>query len=170
MAACDHQDGSRSPNEPGETLSQSALIDRLEEEINRAARHGTPLGCLLLRLDGQREIERAHGQRLITELLAYTSAALRREFRRFDRVGDLEEGELLALLPGADAAAAEIVARRALGRLRAIKIEVRGARQPLRVCASIAQWREGQTAAHLIAQVRAAAPDERLGFLDALRI
>jgi GGDEF domain-containing protein len=170
MAAYDHTDGSRLPSEPRKTLCKPALIDRLEEEITRAGRHGTPLGCLLVRLDGRLEMQRTHGQRLIGELFVYARGTLSREVRRFDRLGDLEEGELLVLLPGADSASAEVVARRVLERLRAIKIEARGSRQTVRVCAAIAQWQEGQTAAHLIAQARAAAVDERLVFRDALGI
>lgn len=170
MAACDHQDESRPPNQPGKHLSERALLDRLEEEINRAARQGVPLSCLLLRLDARREMERAHGQWLMSELRSYTSATLAREFRRFDRLGHLDDGALLTLLPGADAAAAEIVARRVLDRVRAIKIEVRGTRRSVRVCASVAQWQRGQTAADLISQVRAVAAHERMDFRDALGV
>lgn len=168
MAACDHQDGSRPPNQTGKQLLDRVLLDRLEEEINRAARHGTALSCLLLALDARREMERVHGRRLMAELRSYASTALTREFRRFDRVGHLDDGALLALLPGADAAAAEIVARRVLDRVRAIKVEVRGARRSVRVCASVAQWQQGQTARELIAQVRTVAAHERVGFRDAL--
>ncbi|MGH2831793.1 MAG: hypothetical protein ACRDK2_03380, partial [Solirubrobacteraceae bacterium] len=66
MAACDHQDESRPPNQTSKRLSGNALLDRLEEEINRAARQGVALSCLLLCLDARREMERAHGQRLMS--------------------------------------------------------------------------------------------------------
>jgi GGDEF domain-containing protein len=170
MAARDPQDDSRPPNHVRRPISRAELADRLEEEISRACRNDTPLGLLLVRLDGQREVERVHGQRLASELFAYASHALTREFRRFDRLGDLGGGEFLALLPGADTIAAEIVARRVLGRLRAIKIEIRSRRQPVWVCASSLQWHKGQTANQAIEELRAAAAHERLGFKDALRI
>lgn len=170
MAACDHQDASRPPDQLGESLPQLTLIQRLEEEIDRALRHGTPLSCLLLHLDAQQEMERTHGQLLMSELHSYTSATLARQFRRFDRLGRLDDGGLLALLPGADASAAELVARRVLSRVRAIKVEIRGARQSVRVCASVAQWRSGQTAQELISEVCAVAAHERLGFRDALGV
>ena len=65
-----------------------------------------------------------------------------RELRRFDRVGRPSERELLVVLPGADGPRGEIVARRVLERLRAIKIEADGERRPLRVSVGLAAWRE----------------------------
>ncbi len=49
MAASDHNPRSH-PLPPGLTvcLSATALAERLEEEINRAGRHDTPLSCLLV--------------------------------------------------------------------------------------------------------------------------
>ncbi|HEY7933769.1 MAG TPA: diguanylate cyclase [Solirubrobacteraceae bacterium] len=146
------------------------MIERMQEEILRAQRHGTALGAVLLKLDERREIERAHGRRLCTEVFSYTSGELVRQLRRFDRLGGLEDGELLALLPGADILRSEIVARRVLMRLRAIKIEVRERREAMGVHASIAQWTQGQTAELLIEHARVAAAHEQLGFQDALRV
>ena len=83
--------------------------------------------------------------------------ALRRELRRFDRVGRPSEGELAVLLPGADGPRGEIVARRALARLRAIKVEADGERRPLRVSVGLAAWREDVGGEELMAQTRAAA-------------
>lgn len=78
MAACDPQGDSR-PNHVRRPISRAELAGRLEEEISRACRHDTPLGLLLVRLDGQREVERVHGQRLASELFAYASHALTSE-------------------------------------------------------------------------------------------
>jgi GGDEF domain-containing protein len=77
--------------------------------------------------------------------------------RRFDRVGHAAEGELLVVLPGADERRGEIVARRALGRLHAVKIEVDGQRHPLRISMGIAAWRTGLTSEQLLSQTRLAA-------------
>ena len=79
------------------------------------------------------EIVRAHGGELAEQTLAYVAQALRRELRALRPVGAAERrGELLVVLPGADGPRGEIVARRALERLRTIKVEVDGARRPLR--------------------------------------
>jgi hypothetical protein len=44
-----------------------------------------------------------------------------------------------------------------LDRLRAIKVEARGARRPLRVSVGLAAWRDGVGAEELLARTRAAA-------------
>jgi two-component system, cell cycle response regulator len=129
----------------------------LDEEVNRAERHHTPLSCLLVSLDDVEHLSHTHGRDLPAQALAYLGAALGRELRRFDRVGHAAEGELLVVLPGADERRGEIVARRALGRLHLVKIEVDGKRHPLRISVGIAAWREGLTAEHLLSQTRIAA-------------
>jgi diguanylate cyclase (GGDEF)-like protein len=137
-------------------LSAQALTERMEEEINRAGRHGTPLSCLLVVIENLDELKEAHGGELSEQTLVYVSEALRHELRRFDRVGRPSEGELAVLLPGADGPRGEIVARRALQRLRAIKVEANGARRPLRVSVGLAAWREEVGGEELLAQTRAA--------------
>jgi diguanylate cyclase (GGDEF)-like protein len=153
-----------------EYLSALALEERVREEVNRAGRHGTALSCLLLDIEDLREIERVHGSELAERTLAYAGLVLRRELRRFDRVGRPSAGELLIVLPGADGPRGEIVARRVLGRLRAVKLEVRGERRALRMAVGLAAWREGMSAERLLAEARAAMSRERLGFQDALRL
>jgi diguanylate cyclase (GGDEF)-like protein len=161
MAASDSDDPERSPRGSLEYLSAAALRERLEEEVNRAGRHGTALCCLLLDVEDLREVRHAHGELLAEQALAYIELALRRELRRFDRVGRAAEGELLVVLPGADGPRGEVVARRVLNRLRAIKLEAGGERRALRCAVGLAPWREGIAAAALLAGARAAARPER---------
>jgi diguanylate cyclase (GGDEF)-like protein len=133
------------------------MVARLDEEVSRAGRHRTALSCLLVSLLEVEQLASAHGQDLPAQALDYLGAALGRQLRRFDRVGSLPDGELLVLLPGADERRGEIVARRALGRLHSVKIEVKGQRQPLRISVGVAAWREGLSADQLLAQTRLAA-------------
>ncbi len=77
--------------------------------------------------------------------MAYIASALSRELRRFDRVGMPSDRELLVILPGADGPRGEMVARRVLDRLRAIKVEARGRREPLRISVGLAAWRANAT-------------------------
>ncbi|HSZ70641.1 MAG TPA: diguanylate cyclase [Solirubrobacteraceae bacterium] len=171
MAASDRNSSTGSPQGGAlEYLSALALEARVREEVNRAARHGTALSCLLLDIEDLAEIERTHGAELAERALAYADLALRRELRGFDRVGRPSEGELLVVLPGADGPRGEIVARRMLARLRAIKLEVHGERRALRMAVGLAAWREGMSAEALLGQARAAVSRERLGFRDALRL
>ncbi len=142
-------------------LSAAALKDRLEEEINRAGRHGTPLSCLLVSIEDLAELASRHGRELPEQALAYAGPVLMGELRRFDRVGRPSDTELLVVLPGADGPRGEIVARRVIDRLRAIKIESDGVRRALRVSVGLAAWREDLSGEQLLEQTRAAAQRER---------
>jgi diguanylate cyclase (GGDEF)-like protein len=158
MAASDiNPHSSPVPPGPFTCLSARALGDRLEEEINRAGRHGTPLSCLLVVIDNLDELSREHGGELSEQTLAYVGPALRRELRRFDRIGRPSDGELLVVLPGADSTRGEIVAKRVLDRLRTIKVEANGIRLPLRVSVGLAAWQVDASYEDLLAQTRAAA-------------
>ncbi len=117
----------------------SELNARLGEEIGRAERHGTNLSCLLVVVDNLDEMAGDHGSELREQTLAYIAATLRRELRRFDRVGMPSERELLIVLPGADGPRGEMVARRVLDRLRAIKVEAKGQRRGLRISVGLAR-------------------------------
>jgi GGDEF domain-containing protein len=138
-------------------LSQSALDRRLAEEINRAGRHGTPLSCLLVTIGNLDELVREHGDGLYEETLTYVARALGSQVRDFDRIGAPSDGELLLLLPGADGPRGEVVARRALQRLRTIKLELDGERRPLSVSVGLAAWREDLSGAELLELARGAA-------------
>ena len=163
MAASD-ESSSYPPQAPGglQWPGSAELEERLEEEIGRAERHGTHLACLLVVVDNLAgSTEDGVAGELREQTLAYIAGALQRELRRFDRVGMPSESEVLIVLPGADGPRGEMVARRVLERLRAIKVEARGQRRALRVSVGLAAWRAGVTPAMLLARARAAA--ERSG-------
>jgi diguanylate cyclase (GGDEF)-like protein len=163
MAASDTHPHSDRPRPSAlDCSTPAALRERLEEEISRAERHGTQLSCLLVVIENLDEMTREHGSDLRDQTLEYVAQALRRELRRFDRIGrgGSEQGgsddNLLIILPGADGPRAEIVGRRALARVRTIKVEAQGARFPLQVSVGLAAWREDLSAQTLLAQARAA--------------
>jgi GGDEF domain-containing protein len=131
------------------------LQSRLEEEVARAERHGTALSCLLVSLDAER-LREQHGEELLERALGYMAAALGRQLRRFDRVGRLCDGELLVLLPGADGPRAEIVARRALARLRAVKVELDSGRRSIALAIGLGTWAPGLSAEQLLDHTRLA--------------
>jgi diguanylate cyclase (GGDEF)-like protein len=158
MAASDPNFSSDPPTDgQPAVLAAPALQRRLEEEINRASRHGTALSCLLVTIGNLDELSREHGSDLPEQALTYVAAALQRQLRRFDRVGRPSDRELLVVLPGADGPRGEIVARRVLDRLRTIKVEADGTRRPLRISVGLAAWREDLNGDDLLAHTRAAA-------------
>jgi PleD family two-component response regulator len=161
MVAREIDDTERPPRGSIECLSEGALRERLEEEVNRAARHGTALSCLLLDIVDLPALRHAHDELLVERVLVYVELALRRELRRFDRVGRPSEGELLVVLPGADSLHGEVVARRILERMRSIKLETSGRRRSLGVAVGLAPWRTGMSAGALLCDARVAAHLER---------
>jgi diguanylate cyclase (GGDEF)-like protein len=138
-------------------LSAPALRARMEEEISRAGRYGSPLSFLLIVIDNLQELSRHHGSELPGQTLAYVAKALPRQLRRFDRIGMPSDSELLVVLPGADGPRGEIVARRVLDRMRTIKVEAEGAREPLRVSVGLAAWQDDLGGEDMLARTRAAA-------------
>lgn len=138
---------------PCDASDAAELLVRLDEEISRAQRQRTALSCLLVGLDRER-LGEDHGEQLSEQALAYMACALTRQLRRFDRVGRLSAGELLVLLPGADGPRAEIVARRALRRLRAVKVELDGRRHTIAVAIGLVTWSEGVSAVQMLARTR----------------
>lgn len=163
MAASDSHPHSDRPAQVGvDCLTPVALRERLEEEISRAERHGTLLSCVLVVIEDLDQIAREHGSALREQTLEYVAGALRRELRRFDRVGRVQASgagsaaELLIILPGADSPRGEVVARRALERLGTIKLETQGIRRPLHVSMGLAAWRREVSADSLVTHARAA--------------
>jgi diguanylate cyclase len=154
-------EGPRSVIQAIECLPAQELFERLREEIDRAERHRTPLSCLLVAIDDSAELASQHGRDLPEQALAYAGPVLMRELRRFDRVGRPSDSELLILLPGADGPRGEIVARRVIDRLRAIKVEAAGVRRELRVSVGLASWQEDLSGEQLLARARSAARRER---------
>jgi GGDEF domain-containing protein len=97
------------------------------------------------------------GEGLREQTMAYLAGALTAEIRRFDRVGMPSGRELLIVLPGADGPRGEMVARRVLDRLRAIKVEARGRREPLRISVGLVAWTANATPSTMLTRARAAA-------------
>lgn len=158
MAADNFSSSDHSPLGSLRCLLEAPELElRLQEEIARAGRQGTALSCLLVSVRDTDGPAREHDRQLDDEALAYLATALSRQLRRFDRVGRTAGGELVVVLPGADERRGEIVARRALGRLHSIKLEIAGERRPLPISVGIAGWQEGLTAERLLLAARLAA-------------
>jgi diguanylate cyclase (GGDEF)-like protein len=157
MAAMEDNPRANPPAPDGQAwLGAAALDERLDEEIARAERHGTQLSCLLVVIENLDELAGEHGEELREQTLGYVAKALGGELRRFDRIGRPSGQELLIVLPGADGPRGEMVARRVLDRLRAIKVEAHGARRPLRVSVGLSAWQDGGAADELLLRARAA--------------
>ena len=101
-------------------MNHRAMRRRLDEEIGRAARTGSPLSCLLIDLDDFKLVNDRHGHQAGDATLREVVQALVGEFRAFDRVARYGGDEFVVILPNADLESAAAAATRALERLRAL--------------------------------------------------
>jgi diguanylate cyclase (GGDEF)-like protein len=131
-------------------MNHRAMRRRLDEEIGRATRTGSPLSCLLMDLDDFKLVNDSHGHPMGDEMLREVVRALVGEFRAFDRVARYGGDEFVVILPNADISSAEAAAERALARLAALPFASAGGHG---VSASIgaAQWHAGMDTDALLA-------------------
>jgi diguanylate cyclase (GGDEF)-like protein len=101
-------------------MNHRAMRRRLDEEIGRATRAGTPLSCLLIDLDNFKLVNDRHGHQAGDAMLRGVVQALVGEFREFDRVARYGGDEFVVILPNADLRSAAAAATRALERLMAV--------------------------------------------------
>jgi diguanylate cyclase (GGDEF)-like protein len=100
-------------------MNHRAMRRRLEEEIDRASRAGSPLSCLLIDLDDFKRVNDEHGHQAGDEVLRHVVQALVGEFRAFDRVARYGGDEFVVILPNAELRSAAAAANRALEQMRA---------------------------------------------------
>jgi diguanylate cyclase (GGDEF)-like protein len=99
-------------------LNRRGFDERVAAELAEAERSGGSVSLVLLDLDHFKEVNDTHGHRAGDELLAWTGQELRADLRAHDAVGRQGGDEFAMLLPGTDAAAAELVVERLRERLR----------------------------------------------------
>src|SRR5438270_2259725 len=99
-------------------MNHRAMRRRLDEEIGRAQRSGSPLSSLLIDLDNFKLVNDRHGHPAGDAMLRDVVHALVGEFRAFDRVARYGGVEFVVILPNADLESAAAAATRALERLR----------------------------------------------------
>ena len=120
-------------------MNHRAMRRRLDEEIGRATRTGSPLSCILIDLDDFKRVNDDHGHQAGDAVLREVVQALVGEFRAFDRVARYGGDEFVVILPNADlrsaAAAADAGARAACARCRPV-----GTKAGISASIGVAQW------------------------------
>jgi len=129
-------------------MNHRAMRRRLDEEIGRATRAGTPLSCLLIDLDNFKLVNDRHGHQAGDAMLRGVVQALVGEFREFDRVARYGGDEFVVILPNADLRSAAAAAARALERLLAVPSL--DADPGISASIGVAQWRAPMTTDELL--------------------
>ncbi len=97
-----------------ETYNRRALAEKLVQEIGRANRYGTQLGCLMIDLDDFKQVNDVHGHLAGDSVLRQLGQIFRREQRTVDIIARYGGEEFVVLLPETGVAGASIFAERIL--------------------------------------------------------
>ena len=93
-------------------LNRRGLEERMQAEIARAAREGTPLGAVVFDLDHFKDVNDTHGHELGDRVLVWLGALLKEQARGVDVAARVGGEEFVVLLPRADQDAAATFAER----------------------------------------------------------
>jgi two-component system, sensor histidine kinase LadS len=116
-------------------LNRRSLVARLDAACARARARGMPVALLFIDLDHFKEINDTYGHLAGDACLRAVIAPIQSELRHSDAIGRYGGEEFVAILDGADAAAAESIARRILQRVADLAVEGHG--PPIRLTCSI---------------------------------
>ncbi|MGE3525467.1 MAG: diguanylate cyclase [Gemmatimonadales bacterium] len=100
-----------------DTFNRRALVEKLVQEIDRTARYGTVLTCLMLDIDNFKQINDTYGHLMGDKVLRQLAGILRREQRSVDIVARYGGEEFVVLLPETGLSGARIFAERILRRV-----------------------------------------------------
>jgi two-component system, cell cycle response regulator len=132
-------------------FNRRALMEKLEQEMDRAARYATMLTCMMIDIDNFKQINDTYGHLVGDRVLKQLANLLRREQRSVDIVARYGGEEFVVLLPETTITESRNFAERILRRVAGHDFGEAG--QPVRVTISIGV---------------ASFPDERVGDGDSL--
>lgn len=93
-------------------LNRTSILEKLDDELSRAARDGSSVSVLMVDLDRFKSVNDTQGHLAGDAVLREASSRLRSASRRYDSVGRYGGEEFLVVLPGCEKAAAELQAER----------------------------------------------------------
>ena len=117
------------------TLNRRALSEKLEQEMDRAARYASLLTCMMIDIDNFKQINDTHGHLVGDRILKQLAALLKREQRSPDAVARYGGEEFVVLLPETTLAESRNFAERVLKRVSSHDFGEPG--RPVRVTISI---------------------------------
>ncbi len=93
-------------------LNRTSILEKLDDELSRATRAGTPVSVLMADLDRFKSINDTFGHLAGDAVLREAAHRLKSAARRYDSVGRYGGEEFLIVLPGCDATQAAVQAER----------------------------------------------------------
>lgn len=140
--------------------NRRSIMEALDQEIGRSARHGTVLSVVILDLDHFKRINDTWGHPAGDQVLRESARVLRESVRETDLVGRYGGEEFMVILPGASLREAEGVLERCRQKLAETQI-VTETNELLRVSASFGLVCD-ETGGDLAAQILIKGADEAL--------
>ncbi|UXI69965.1 GGDEF domain-containing protein [Tahibacter amnicola] len=93
-------------------LNRGAILEALDQEMQRAAREGHHLGVLMVDLDHFKPVNDAHGHPVGDTVLRETARRMQSSLRPYDRIGRYGGEEFLVVVPGEPPAVITEIAER----------------------------------------------------------
>src|ERR1051326_6755752 len=116
-------------------FNRGYVIEKLDSEINRAVRHGSPMAVLMMDLDHFKNINDTYGHNVGDQVLQWVGKTLRESCRVYDVPGRYGGEEFCVVLPETLVGNTTVVAERIRTRLENSELNV-GGDQAVRVTAS----------------------------------
>lgn len=92
--------------------NRAAIIQLLEDELHRSQREKRPVGVILVDIDYFKNINDTYGHLVGDAVLIEVTARLKKNIRRYDRIGRYGGDELLVVLPNCQLNEVEEIAER----------------------------------------------------------
>ncbi len=130
--------------------NHSAIVAKLEQEVQRSTRYGSPLSICIFDVDDFKDVNDTYGHLAGDAVLAEIGKLLQGGVRSIDSVGRYGGEEFLAILPETEAESAVAIGDRLRQRIGSHDFTFDDKRINLSVSCGVATYREGRDTSALI--------------------
>ena len=127
-----------------------SIVSKLEVEVQRSERYGSPLSVIIFDIDNFKEINDTYGHLAGDAVLVEVARMIRKGVRGIDSVGRYGGEEFLVILPETDGAAATVIGDRLRQKVAETLFPHNGKAISVSVSGGVASYRDGRDAGKLI--------------------